>query len=129
MVTEEQKMALGALRSEMNEEKLWECIIAFRGFQFLTASGLPFSYQLKKGRNGEYTKELIVDRQAESKSLVFSSVRNAFVAALQKQGEVISRPKALGDIRGISYIYPLLYAFGVIEVPEKTREIMVRIGG
>ena len=27
-------------------------------------------------------------------------------------------PKALGDIRGISYIYPILYGFGIIEVPE-----------
>jgi hypothetical protein len=31
---------------------------------------------------------------------------------------VIARPKALGDIRGISYIYPILYRFGLIEVPE-----------
>ena len=44
----------------------------------------------------------------------------AFRKAVELQGEVIERPKALGDIRGISYIYPMLYRFGVIEVPEKT---------
>ena len=30
--------------------------------------------------------------------------------------------KALGDIRGVSYIYGLFYRFGLIEVPDKVKE-------
>ena len=48
----------------------------------------------------------------------------AFESALRFRGEVVPRPKALGDIRGISYIYPLLYRFGIIDVPEKAEETM-----
>ena len=28
------------------------------------------------------------------------------------------RPKALGDIRGVSYVYPLLWRFGVLRVRQ-----------
>lgn len=36
----------------------------------------------------------------------------------------IYRPKALGDIRGVSYIYGLFYRFGLIDVPDKAKEKM-----
>jgi hypothetical protein len=39
----------------------------------------------------------------------------AYNNAIEKRGEVIERPKALGDIRGISYIYPMFEKFGIIE--------------
>lgn len=72
-------------------------------------------------KNPEYDpqqiqNELIVSRRKESKTVVWSSVRLAFQKALERQGEVIDRPKALGDIRGISYIYPMLVRFGVVTV-------------
>lgn len=35
---------------------------------------------------------------------------------------IVNRPKALGDLRGVSYIYPILYRFGLIEVQEKVKE-------
>ena len=79
---------------------------------------------MKVGRNGTYNKELIVDRRADSKSLAWSSIRMAFGNALKLQGEVILRPKMLGDIRGISYIYPMLYRFGIIDVPEGVADRM-----
>ena len=41
-----------------------------------------------------------------------------------KIGEVVDRPKALGDIRGVSYIYGLFYRFGLIDVPDKVKEKM-----
>ena len=41
-----------------------------------------------------------------------------------KIGEVVDRPKALGDIRGVSYIYGLLYRFDLIDVPDKAKEKM-----
>ncbi|EDP22648.1 hypothetical protein FAEPRAM212_00662 [Faecalibacterium prausnitzii M21/2] len=31
---------------------------------------------------------------------------------------------ALGDIRGVSYIYGLFYRFGLIDVPDKVKEKM-----
>ena len=31
--------------------------------------GLPFSYEVRKGKNGEYTTELWIDRRKNSKSL------------------------------------------------------------
>ena len=36
----------------------------------------------------------------------------------------MNRPKALGDIRGVSYIYGLFYRFGLIDVPDKAKEKM-----
>lgn len=41
-----------------------------------------------------------------------------------KIGEVVDRPKALGDIRGVSYIYGMFYRFGLIDVPDKVKEKM-----
>ena len=32
------------------------------------------------------------------------------------------RNKALGDIRGVSYIYGMFYRFGLIDMPEKVKE-------
>ena len=32
------------------------------------------------------------------------------------------RNKALGDIRGVSYIYGMFYRLGLIDVPEKVKE-------
>ena len=43
---------------------------------------------------------------------------------ISKIGEVVDRPKALGDIRGVSYIYGLFYRFGLIDVPDKVKEKM-----
>ncbi|MEY8396244.1 hypothetical protein AALB64_15740 [Lachnospiraceae bacterium 45-P1] len=108
------------------EAALWTCIIAFQHYPFHTASGLPFTYRLKAGRDGAYTKELFIDRRENSKSLAWSSVRLAFFKAVEKMDTVFDRPKAVGDIRGISYIYDLLWRFGVIQVP---REIAERLGG
>ena len=39
-------------------------------------------------------------------------------------GSVVDRPKALGDIRGVTYIYGMFYRFGLIDVPEKAKEKM-----
>lgn len=96
---------------------LWKCIIAFQGYRFKTISGLPFSYKIKTGRNGELTKELWIDRRESSKSLTWSSVLLAFEKTEGKP--LVKRPKALGDIRGASYIYGMFYRFGLIEVPVK----------
>ena len=98
-------------------------ILAYAGVKFKTYSGLPFSYQIKKGRNGEYTKELWIDRRENSKSLAWSSVLLALKNIKEK---VVERPKALGDIRGVTYIYGMFYRFGLIDVPDEVKEKMKR---
>lgn len=118
--------ALEELAAERTQAHLWDCVAAFQNVPFRTASGLPFQYQLKVGRNGFYNKELLIDRRKESKSLAWSSVLLAFRTVVESEKEVFfaDRPKALGDIRGVSYIYPLFYRFGLILVPDKIKEKM-----
>ena len=117
--------AVAALKKNPCEENLWKCVVAFRGYKFKTMSGLPFTYTLKKGRGDEFTKELWIDRREDSKSLAWSSVMLAY-HNIGKIGEVVDRPKALGDIRGVSYIYGLLYRFGLIDVPDEVKEKMAK---
>ena len=82
--------------------------------------------EVRKGRNGEYTKELWIDRREKSKSLAWSSVRLAF-HNIKQTGEIVERPKALGDIRGVTYIYGMFYRFGLIDVPDKVKEKMKEV--
>lgn len=123
--TEKEKISVGAerqrryramkrWRADPTEENFWGVVVAYAGVKFKTYSGLPFSYEIKKGRNGEYTKELWIDRREKSKSLAWSSI----VLALGNiKGEVAESPKAMGDIRGVTYIYGMFYRFGLINVP------------
>ena len=139
---------LEELRAEQSEDALWAAVIAFQGYKFRTYSGLVFSYSLKKGRcrgnaesgvaneqdeaykkdkackqGGVYTKELFIDRRENSKSLAWSSVLLAF-HNIPSIGSVVDRPKALGDIRGVTYIYAMFYRFGLIDAPQKAKEKM-----
>ena len=132
--TEKEKISVGAerqrryramkrWRTDPTEENFWGVVLAYAGVKFKTYSGLPFSYEIKKGKNGEYTKELWIDRREKSKSLAWSSI----VLALGNiKEEVVDRPKALGDIRGVTYIYGMFYQFGLIDVPDKVKEKMGR---
>ena len=110
-------------RADPTEENFWGVVLAYAGVKFKTYSGLPFCYEIKKGRNGEHTKELWIDRRENSKSLAWSSV---LLALKNIKGEVVDRPKALGDIRGVTYIYGMFYRFGLIDVPDKVKEKMGR---
>ena len=130
--TEKDKISVGAerqrryramkrWRSDPTEENFWGVVVAYAGVKFKTYSGLPFTYEIKKGRNGAYTKELWIDRRQKSKSLAWSSI----VLALGNiKEEVVDRPKALGDIRGVTYIYGMFYRFGLIDVPDEVKEKM-----
>lgn len=106
-----------------SEENLWQTIIVFQDYPFKTATGLPFRYKLKVGKKGEWNRELLIDRREKSKSLAWSSVMLAFENSM-KISEEVKKPKALGDIRGVSYIYPILWRFGLIEVPEAIEKKM-----
>ena len=115
--------AVVALKKDSCEENRWKCVVAFREYKFKTLSGLLFTYKLKKGREDEFTKELWIDRREGSKSLAWSSVMLAY-HNIGKIGAVVDRPKALGDIRGVSYIYGMFYRFGLINVPDRVKEKM-----
>ena len=130
--TEKEKISVGAerqrryramkrWRANPTEENFWSVVVSYAGVGFKTYSGLPFTYEVRKGRNGEYTKELWIDRRENSKSLTWSSI----VLALKNVKEdVVDRPKALGDIRGVTYIYGMFYRFGLIDVPDEVKEKM-----
>ena len=137
--TEKEKISVGAerqrryravrkLRTEPTEEHLWEVVLLYAGVRFKTYSGLPFTYEIRKGRNGQYTKELWIDRRENSKSLAWSSVLLA-LGHIKKVGEIVERPKALGDIRGVTYIYGMFYRFGLINVPDEAKEKMKKAFG
>ena len=115
--------AVRKLRTEPTEEHLWEVVLLYAGVRLKTYSGLPFTYEIRKGRNGQYTKELWIDRRENSKSLAWSSVLLA-LGHIKKVGEIVERPKALGDIRGVTYIYGMFYRFGLINVPDEAKEKM-----
>lgn len=112
------KSAVETLTAAPTEEHLWDCIVVFQHYPFCTVTGLPFSYTLKIGRKGEYTRELFIDRRENSKSLAWSSVRMAFEKAAEMEGVVFTRPKELTDIRGVSYSFSLLWRFGMLTVSE-----------
>ena len=115
--------AVRKLRTEPTEEHLWEVVLLYAGVRFKTYSGLPFTYEIRKGRNGQYTKELWIDRRENSKSLVWSSVLLA-LNNTKEVGAVADRPKALGDIRGVTYIYGMFYRFGLIDASDEAKEKM-----
>ena len=119
--------AVRKLRTEPTEEHLWEVVLLYSGVRFKTYSGLPFTYEIRKGRNGQYTKELWIDRRENSKSLAWSSVLLA-LNNIKEVGAVVDRPKDLGDIRGVTYIYGMFYRFGLIEMPDKVNGKMKRAG-
>ena len=138
-IAEKEKISVGAerqrryravkkLRTEPTEENLWEVVLLYAGVRFKTYSGLPFTYEIRKGRNVQYTKELWIDRRENSKSLAWSSVLLA-LGHIKKVGEVVERPKALGDIRGVTYIYGMFYRFGLIDVPDEAKEKMKKAFG
>lgn len=114
---------LEELRTEQSKEALWEAVIAFQEYKFRTYSGLVFSYSLKKGRGDNYTKELFIDRRENSRSLAWSSVLLAF-QNIPSIGSVVDRPKALGDIRGVTYICAMFYRFGLIDALANAKEKM-----
>lgn len=115
----------GSREAEKNtgREVSVEVILLYAGESFKTYTGLPFTYEVRKGRNGDYTRELWIDRRENSKSLALSSVLLA-LRNIKKVGAVVDRPKALGDIRGVSYIYGMFYCFGLIDVPDTARQKM-----
>lgn len=118
------------------DEALWETVLVYQGSPFYTASGLPFTYTVKRGKRDAYTGEIVISRKEGSKTLTRSSVMLAFhvvrdamtVMRVQEgsEGQLIPAeyrgPKAIGQIFGISYVYSLFWRWGLIRVPEKVEQ-------
>ena len=83
----------------------------------LDTPGTDLRPHLKMGRHGKFTKELWITRRENSKSLTWSSAVLAF-RNIEEIGAEVERPKALGDIRGVPYIYALFCRFGLIKNPR-----------
>ena len=110
-------------------ELLWDAVVACQNQTFYTTSGLPFSYTVRRKKDGGYSGELLVSRKEGSKTLTRSSVQLALerVArdyAAAGEPPYYSGPKAIGQLFGISYIYSLFWRWGLIRVPEKASRNM-----
>lgn len=145
MYQSEREVAVKRLQKGILEKKteldklLWDALLAGQGEFFNTSSGLPFSYVVKRKRNGEYSGELLVSRKESSKTLTRSSVLLAFhkvidatqICDIDVKAELIlpeyKGPKAIGQIFGISYIYSIFWKFGLIRVPAKVQEKLMDI--
>lgn len=97
---------------------------------------LPFSYNVKRKKNGEYSGELVVSRKEGSKTLTRSSILLTFhtvlegittTDAINTEGIASTSivpleykgPKAIGQIFGISYVYSMFWKWRLIQVPAK----------
>ena len=73
-------------------------------------------------KDGTYSGELLITRKEGSKTLTRSSVELAFQRVCRDSADgglpFYKGPKAIGQIFGISYVYSLFWAWGLIEVPE-----------
>ena len=113
------------------ETILWDAVVAYQNQPLRTLSGLEFSYTVKHKKNGEYSGELLVSRKETSKTLTRSYVMLAFhkvleqIEVTEKDGTVLfappsyKGPKAIGQIFGISYIFSLFLALGLIKTQKE----------
>ena len=113
------------------ETILWDAVVAYQNQPLRTLSGLEFSYTVKHKKNGEYSGERLVSRKETSKTLTRSSVMLAFhkvleqIEVTEKDGTVLfappsyKGPKAIGQIFGISYIFSLFLALGLIKTQKE----------
>lgn len=92
-------------------QTLWETLLLFEGYPFVTAKGLRYYYTIK-GNEVFFTRK--------EKSVTRATVNIAFQTALRLQvdGIQITGPKMLGCF-GASYLYPIFKRLGVISDGEQ----------
>lgn len=93
------------INSPNAEECLWDAIVAFAGYPFVTEKGLPLKYTVEGG-------EIFFNRK--EKSVTRATVMRAFHQArtIQESEGCVSGPKKLGTF-GASYLYPVFLRIGV----------------
>ena len=107
-----------------SDGSLWRLVSLYQGVRFKTSGrgkehigNVAFTYEIKKSsRTGEYTDELIFSTREQGKTITRSSVELALKGALsvQKEHDCVKGPKAIGQIFGISYLYAMFIAWGLI---------------
>lgn len=92
-------------------QTLWETLLLFEGYPFVTAKGLRYYYTIK-GNEVFFTRK--------EKSVTRATVNIAFQTALRLQvdGIQITGSKMLGCF-GASYLYPIFKRLGVISDGEQ----------
>lgn len=88
---------------EQVEQEVWNVLILFQGYPFVTTKGLKFSYTIKGN-------EIFFSRR--ERSITRATVNNALQKSLLL-GEKVTGPKALG-VFGASYLYPVFVRIGIL---------------
>ena len=79
----------------------------------------------RKKLKPEYDAGKNLKEQMDAAVALYGEEWSSVLLALKNiKGEVVDRPKALGDIRGVTYIYGMFYRFGLIDVPDEVKEKM-----
>ncbi len=104
-----ENLRMGLMDKSMSDlkEEVWQVLLAFEDYPFMTERGLRFRYNIKGN-------EIFFSRKEKSvtKSTVDLALENAI--ALQREGKIISGPKQL-QCFGASYLYPVFIRIGVIQ--------------
>ena len=92
-------------------EILWETLLLFEGYPFITAKGLRYYYTIKGN-------EVFFTRKEKSVTRATVNIAIQMALNLQKDGIHITGPKMLGCF-GASYLYPIFKRIGVISDGEQ----------
>ena len=93
------------------------------GLSIQNSNGAAVSIYTENRQKRRMDKRVMDRPQRKEQKSVVEQRGTAFKNS-RKTTEVVERPKALGDIRGISYIYPILWRLELIRVPEKFEKKM-----
>lgn len=102
---------------DAEKELLWNCVEIFEGYRFKTVKGLPFTYVIKRNREGTVSGELFFSRK--NKGVTKATVELAYERVIEARKlqkmmiPVMTTPKRL-NVFGASYLYPMFIRFGLI---------------
>lgn len=90
----------------------------------------------RKKSKPDYNPSAILQNQMDAAVALYSTADHPSLQTIANEldinipciGSVVDRPKALGDIRGVTYIYAMFYRFGLIDASEKAKEKMAPVG-
>ncbi len=129
IIYRERQRVVDKLCIELDETVLFDAIVLFQNYPFYTLSGLPFEYRIKKCQDGLIDSVIEIKSNKFRMDLPWSVFMSAFDKALELRGEIIDNPGSLGDTKDVTYIFPIFYRLGLIEVPDQVAEKMQLKGG
>lgn len=97
-----------------DDEWIWQQIVAHAGEEFHTARGLPFTYSIKRSRDGSMLGEMVGDRK--QKTITRNTVLLAYERSrrLMESDGYVSGPKKLG-VFGASYLYSIFIELNICQ--------------